>query len=269
MEKMPYFKKLLFAKAFLNYWRTKAKAVEIGRLKSCRRLKVMDLSSISGQHDMTIRLTKIANTTLKEHYTNLKYIILQDELFQNEEVVVSSSMNPQYGSVALTLSRDLATKMSIMKIVRENSNIQLEQLELNYITSSSYSSLVYTFPGTVSKLRECKHLEEDYIGVHNWIRRAKNTIDFINRIALKIENLEGLYWRAHSYKIEFMGITESNSSAEDILKSAFSITDPNGRVSRQRGYRVGAQDVPKKKTSQEIINDFVNNVILPSREEQV
>lgn len=268
-EEIKHFNKLRFAKAFLNYWWIKDKAVEQGRLKTCRRLKVMDLTTLSSPNndfEINERLKKIRDTTLKEHYNNIKHIVKQDSFFQNEEVVRNIDADPRSGRVRVIFTRDQTIKNYVIRVLETSSNLPLEQVNPHFILGDGPSSFSFSWQGSRRYYREGSHLEEDYNSIDDWLRRAKNTIRLVERVAPKMSDLERLYGFRHygrsPAKIEFTGITPENCSVEDILKSAFVATGPNGTVRKQRGSKVTPKEVTPYRTRQEILNDYVSNVIL-------
>ena len=255
--------KLRFAQAFFNYWFVKEKAVELGRLKSCRRLKAMDLTTVSSFDQSYIinnRLDKIKTVYVKEHYSNIKHMILQEPtISENCEVSVDAR-----GGVIIRIEQK---NKVILDVVRYNSNLPLDLLQPHFLLSDNGTSFRFNCESLQKRFINNAALVEDYVKILDWIRRYKNTILLIDRLHPKFPNLRAqLFWaRRDGAKIEFTGVTNENCSVESILESAFIAIDSDGKVRRQQGKKVKPSLIPVTRTRQQILNDYVTNVIIPQR----
>ena len=119
------------ARSFFGYWMAKAKAVEIGRIKTCRRPKFM-LEDYSDEDSRAFarKIKKIQIKSESEHISNFRFVLSRTDIAAYSEevglrIITKSSRYDRYIRVSKNETRYLKTLVLNWAIIPGHSNLNV------------------------------------------------------------------------------------------------------------------------------------------------
>ena len=266
MSELSSYAKLSCAKAFLTYWWIKDYAVKIGRIKSCRKTKLMDLPDYIGNVDVRTTLARFDEVISRDHMANIAHVV--KKAFPCEPHDQISSVNIGRGHVTAYCSVLRLGQNAIIPAINA-SNLRSTPACSNFILSD-YTLSNFEFEFKHCKLlqgRDLSVLREDYDRLNAWLKKIQNTFALIDRID-SIRSTEN-YWYSTEVRlmnVDFTGISQNTMSVKDVLSSEVVMSSRrSSKTVTLNGTTTSRAPAPAPKSRQQMLNDYVNDVILPRR----
>lgn len=261
----PYAKSAL-AHSFITYWSVKAEALKLGRIKSCRRSKNMDLAVISQDWKQVKGvLLKINASINKEHAANLRFIFENSEILRDKEKY--TTIHAGKNEIKVFPSYDQEWYCTVIPMIL-NSNLIAAPAAKEFVFNSDYYRYPFIYKAANIQVGVgYKALRKEYGEALSFIERVENTFNLTRRIAQVIPNIKSNVMAINpGARIEFKGVSLNTTSAKDVLESAFVISNLDGEKEIIcDGVVVKDSIVPVSRSRQEALNDYVQNVIVARR----
>lgn len=270
IEELDAFTKLGLARSFLNYWWVKDEAIKLGRLKSCRAMKIMrlDKNPLTSTHGTKDRSAKIDSAVLREHYQNLKFIVETDKYIQDRSKFTGVTLEFRKGRIIVNCDRPQAIKNYVLKIISSASNLP-DIGRSAFLLGEGPTRFSFSYVGMRKFSNAAQRLEADYQEIKSFLEKLRNTIELANRIAPLIPNIENYYYfdrNKHPIRIEFTGVPREDITANQVLLSAVKIKGlPKGQKSSAPGVKIPTNQIPEQNTPQQELLRYVNREILSRR----
>jgi hypothetical protein len=246
-SKLSCYHKSLIASSIFNYWTVKEKAIALGRLKSTRTpsfFEKFDGREITN-NDAKFLSSKVAATTNREHFENLKFITENNSYVKDggDVVRIEPCMRRTYIRFALAYPKSTCLNNVMRLLHAGNSNIPLAHLSDLFLIDSYNRGL--TFHVGYERART---YSDEIVELGTFIEKVKRTVALTDKLVLaakkKIDFEVFNYYSDRSrcyFQFDFNSANEP--MAEDILNAKVSILSEAPQVAaastRPRIYRHG------------------------------
>jgi len=258
------------SRSFLLYWWIKRKAIELGRIKSCRAMKVMKPKT-KEEINVYNMVESVGTSVSREHAKNIKFILEDDEYIKDASFFTEVNLETRRGRVKVVCSPTQAKANLCLKLIHKNSNVPSEALRANFLDESSTSFFCFYYTGFRSVASSIQNMRDDYGKIDGFVEKLKNTIALVNKVGPHIPNVDTYEWwmpNREDLKIDFTGVTDDDLSADAILKSEMVISPRSQDSVTVPGNSIPAVQRVRRVTAQDRLNQYVQNVIMTRRENE-
>lgn len=241
----------------LLFWAAKAKAIEIGRLKSCRAAK--DLKFEAGQN-VNYYNAKMGKKIATEHFRNFKTAV-ENSKIRHLPQVSDLIYIAHRGKVRVRFTHEVSSKFKHMKWLEVCSNLSSPDFDiLDTLVLRSYR---LTNCVLEISLRDITHrqISGDIESIEQFIERLKNSFKLIDHIDNELARTnDNCYdeWTIGLTRMCFDKITSGPAILDSLLESRITT------VSASMPATVVSRDTTQDNRSvQQRLDEYISNIIVP------
>lgn len=259
MTELSLYEKYTVARVFILFWTVKRKALEIGRIKSCRATKDMKIPDPKG---IDQQFSKFSQKIYKEHYSNLKHMFEESGLSKETQWVDAVVPEPRRGRFRVQCNASQSQKNQVLRLITSSSNLAIEEARKHFLLADGSASFNYYFNTGRRNILNTESVKSDYDNMAAFVQNFKNTMQLVDIVSGKVPEDYKYQYYPRGLRIEFEGISESSFSARDVLKARVKILGIDEPEIRTPAPVSPAADT---RTPQQRLNDYVQSVILARR----